>query len=177
MEPHLGGLSGRALEGGKLEIIPSMMTNWRNWSQRYPDTTVTMLPPTAQVFRSDLLKNGRKFGIGLSRMGMSRFWRFDLLESQALANDHLDIPLVVFFDHANHTPMVWDRRLDGDVLTFRASPTGVEDVRTHSQWDLISGKATKGPSAGKQLKPLPAIVSFRNAWRRFHPESTYWQPN
>ncbi len=42
---------------------------------------------------------------------------------------------------------------------------------TGSSWDLQHGKATAGLLIGKQLKPLAGIVSFRRAWKVFHPKT------
>ena len=56
------------------------------------------------------------------------------------------------------------RALDGDALV---------DLDTGSRWSPSSGKAIAGTMKGRQLRMLPAIISYRRAWEKFHPKSTY----
>jgi hypothetical protein len=46
------------------------------------------------------------------------------------------------------------------------------DVETGSTWDVVSGKAKSGELVGATLLPLPAIVSFTEVWKGFHPDTT-----
>ena len=94
---------GRAMEGrlrgAALDVIPSVITTWQDWSDAHPETTVTMLPRTAVGFTKESMHRPARFGLGLVHAGRARFWRFDRLEKQPLVNDQMaDQPLVVFFD-------------------------------------------------------------------------------
>jgi hypothetical protein len=173
----LGRSMAGPLEGKTLEMIPSVMTNWRSWLEKHPDTTATMIESTAGRFATEMLHSGREFGLGLVHDGKARFWRFDFLQQQPLVSDTLGkLDLVVHFDVANRTPVAWNRKTQQELLIFQSTAQGVQDVQTKSMWDLQRGVAIEGPLKGTRLKAVPAIVSFTKAWGRFHPDSTHWEP-
>jgi hypothetical protein len=62
------------------------------------------------------------------------------------------------------------------LLTFDANEESVQDVETGSTWNMRMGLATSGELEGTKLTALPAIVTFRSAWKRFHPHSMVWLP-
>jgi hypothetical protein len=67
--------------------------------------------------------------------------------------------------------VVFDRRLDGQVLTFEALDNGiVKDAETGSSWNIL-GEALDGPLAGKQLNQVVAFDHFWFAWQAFYPET------
>jgi len=68
---------------------------------------------------------------------------------------------------------VFDRRLEGRVLTFRAAGAGFEDIETGTRWDL-AGRAVAGPLGGRRLRPLPHGNHFWFAWIVFRPDSELW---
>ena len=175
----LGESMAGPLNGETLAIIPSAMTTWQAWLEKHPDTTATMIQPTARDFDSNMLKaHADWFGLGLVHSGKARFWRFDYLTQQPLVNEEFaDIPVVVHFDSESQTPIAWSRRVNEKVLAFRANAQGVQDEGTESTWDLQSGLAKAGPLKGTRLEALPAIVSFTRSWQRFHPETTVWKPD
>lgn len=173
----LGKAMAGPLQGKKLTILPSVMTNWETWTKQHPKTTATLLEPTANRFRTEILQRQDAFGLGLVHEGKSRFWRFDHLGLQSVVNDRLGSPLVVYFDRESLTPLAWQRTVGEQELTFQLAGKQLQDEQTQSSWDLARGTATGGKLKGTQLKPLPAIVSFTSAWKRFHPESTDWRPH
>ena len=194
----LGESMAGPLKGTQLDVIPSTMTNWQAWKRMHPETTVTMLPKTARMFRSEMMGDGSGFGVGLVLGGKPAFWRFDHLMKLPVVNDKLsERPLVVYFQQASQTPFVWGRTLvavdqedsevagtsDKDllaepvVLTFVETAQGVQDAETQSSWDLEKGVSVAGALRGRKLAPLPGIVSFEHSWRRFHPKTVDWLPS
>lgn len=72
---------------------------------------------------------------------------------------------------------VFDPRLDGQSLTFSKAGDGAyRDDQTGSTWS-ITGKATEGSLAGKQLTAAPHTTQFWFAWAAFHPETRIWEPS
>ena len=67
---------------------------------------------------------------------------------------------------------VFDRELDGQVLTFRAADDGkgFVDAETGSQWSIL-GRAVAGPLAGQQLTPIVHANHFWFAWAAFRPDT------
>ncbi|HEV2149699.1 MAG TPA: DUF3179 domain-containing protein [Longimicrobiaceae bacterium] len=70
---------------------------------------------------------------------------------------------------------VYDRRLGGRTLTFRAVSGGFEDRETRSRWDL-AGRAVGGPLKGRRLRAVPHGNHFWFAWVVFRPETRLWEP-
>jgi len=78
--------------------------------------------------------------------------------------------------------VVFDRRVDGRVLTFGVSGKLADDAlvlydrETGSEWKQPLGRAIDGPLAGRELSVLPASVT---SWRRFrsaYPDGVVLQP-
>lgn len=70
---------------------------------------------------------------------------------------------------------VFDARVDGHVLTFRATAQGIVDDQTGTRWDLF-GRAFDGPLAGKELERVISIESFWFDWAAFYPQTQIWNP-
>ena len=70
---------------------------------------------------------------------------------------------------------VYDRRLDGRLLTFYAVEGGFRDQQTGSGWTL-SGTAVDGTLKGKRLDPVPHGNHFWFAWAVFKPDTQVWEP-
>lgn len=70
---------------------------------------------------------------------------------------------------------VFDRTLDGKLLTFSLRNDHFVDDQTGSSWDIL-GRATDGPYAGKRLSPIVSANHFWFAWVVFKPETRIWAP-
>jgi hypothetical protein len=69
---------------------------------------------------------------------------------------------------------VFDRRVDGRLLSFRYSDGRFYDEQTASAWD-ITGRAVQGPLEGKKLTRLVHGDYFAFAWLVFKPETEIYQ--
>ena len=168
------GMQGE-LEGTRLEVIPSLMTDWKTWRDEHPETTALNMSRTAQRFKRDLYRSPAKYLVGMADGHVARGWRFDRLAQQPVVNDVFDKrPVVVVYEQASGTSAIYSRELRGQVLEFEWSEKGLRDKSTGTLWNVRTGEADAGQLGGTTLKPLPGIVSFTNAWRDFHPESTFW---
>jgi hypothetical protein len=65
---------------------------------------------------------------------------------------------------------VFERTLDGEVLTFRLDGDTIRDEQTNSTWSL-SGESLDGPRKGDRLVPLAHVVVFWFAWAAFRPDT------
>ena len=70
---------------------------------------------------------------------------------------------------------VFDPRVDGQALRFRYEEGHFVDDKTGSRW-AITGEATDGPLAGRQLTRIPHIDVFSFAWFAFQPETVLYRP-
>jgi hypothetical protein len=68
---------------------------------------------------------------------------------------------------------VFSAVVDGQALSFERRPEGFRDRETGSTWTLL-GQATKGPLAGKRLRPVPHVDAFWFAWAAFHPTTSIY---
>ena len=172
----LGEAMAGPLKGTRLRQIPSAITTWERWRMGHPETTVAILTRTANRYSSGFYKDGRFFLFGIADGEAAKSWRFTTLMEQPVIHDTWrDQAIVILFDRASATPRMFRRRLDDRLLSFRADRQDERDVfvdqQTGSAWNPVTGIAGAGPLQGRHLEPLPAIVSFVQAWERFHPTS------
>ena len=200
----LGRAMRGPLAGKELERLPSVMTDWRTWRRLHPDTTVVILRRTSWNYRRDFYRDPAAFVVGLADGSKARAWGFDQLVATPLINDQFQgTPIVVVFDRETSTAFLFERRIGGNTLNIEVDDGWLVDRHLNMRWDPRSGKTMRGqetrgasqggrrgvagnsdsrapgqrPSAGKQstdLRPLPAIVSYRRAWEVLHPESTFY---
>lgn len=71
---------------------------------------------------------------------------------------------------------VFDRELDGQMLTFSANGDGTfSDAETGSTWNIL-GEATDGPLAGAKLREILHFDHFWFAWAAFFPNTALYSP-
>ena len=82
-------------------------------------------------------------------------------------------PLVVIFRPDTRAGQVYDRRVDGQTLTFKQSDDPLEliDVETGSTWFFLTGQAVDGPLQGAKLAQIPSTSSFWFGWHDWYPET------
>ena len=168
----LGEAMGGDLKGERLESISSTMTDWKSWHAAHPKTTVMTLDRTSKEYRLEFQKKPNTFVLGLVHDGDTVAYPFDLLGKRQVVNDTAGRQaVVVTFDPASTAGQVFSRTLDGKELTFKPGENGrMVDEQTGSVWQAVRGACESGTLKGKQLEPIPAIVSFRKTWGTFHPD-------
>jgi hypothetical protein len=112
-----------------------------------------------------------------------------VLEKQGVLHDTLGgEPLVIFYrpgalSALDHSRMEQSRAIGatavfnpvaaGKRLTFEPVAEGFRDTQTGSLWNLL-GHATRGPLAGKRLKPISHVDAFWFAWAAFNPSTSIY---
>ena len=101
----------------------------------------------------------------------ARAYPLQILIWHEIANDSLGgIPIAVTFCPLCNSAIVFDRRLDGEVLDFgttgrlRLSDLVMYDRQTETWWQQLTGTGLVGEHAGRELIRLPAAIV---AWRDF----------
>jgi len=174
----LGACMKGPLVGKELEVIPSLITDWKSWKARNAKGSLAWLPRSAIRYRSGSSRLDAGLGLGLVEEGESRIWDFGFLAAHPVINDKLaGRPLVVFFDLSAEAASIFSRLVDDQVLSFTFSENQCLDNETESSWDLQTGAALSGPMQGRQLTRLPGIISDGAAWETFHPKTTVWLPD
>lgn len=171
----LGEAMRGPLVGATLKTIPSTMTDWGTWKQRYPETTVVVMSRTDISYTRDFQAAADNLLIGLAEGDQARAWPAWELRKQPLANDEFaGRSVVVVYDSASGTAILHGRSVDDRLLTFDLQGERLVDRETGTTWDLLSGVALTPPLQGKQLPRERGIVSNYHAWLTFRPRSTYW---
>ena len=191
--------TGDAVEGSfkgtKLEIIPALQTDWGTWLKLHPDTLALdkggggSYDPYVSYYRSgsagiigETVQDDRlptkTFVLGVSLGTRNRAYNLLDLDETPVINDSLDgMPIVIFFDGFSATAAVFERELDGKVLTFSLLEQGegespkMVDQETGTTWSALSGEGLEGSKAGNFLRQLPANYAFWFAWKDYHPDT------
>lgn len=93
-----------------------------------------------------------------------------LIWHEIVHHDQCGVPVAVTYCPLCNTSMVFDRRVDGSVLSFgtsgrlRNSDLVMYDHQTESLWQQFTGEAIVGAHVGKTLNVVPARIE---AWRLF----------
>ena len=174
---HLLGVARSGpLEGTRLKVLPSVMTDWKSWHDSHPETSAVKLVRTDRRFHRRVYKTLAGYVVGMTHGMEARAWPYDQLLKQNIVNDQIGgMPIVIFFESESKSPFIYDRRIDGQTLTFVSSDLGMQDEQSGAQWDTASGRALSPGMEDKRLVPAVGIVSTRRAWHIFHPETEYWK--
>ncbi len=187
------------LEGRRLEVLPALQTTWSSWLELYPGTTAldkgggferdkyTIYYSISRAglqgeWREDDRLGAKELVLGLESGGEARAYPFRRLGEGPLVNDRFQgRPVLVVFDAGSETGVVYDRRLDDTVLTFRledgrSGPGAIMvDRQTGTRWTAITGEAVEGELAGARLERVPSHYSFWFAWKDYHPETEVYE--
>ncbi len=187
-------LRGDAIEGpmvGKsLTFLPSWMTTWEDWKSRHPDTLALEkgysgnYDPYRGYYQSgqtgvigesrrDDRLYAKEFVIGVDLDGHQVAFPFSRLNTEPVVNFQVgQAPVLVVFNIQTGTGVVFDRRHEGQQLTFEGEDDLVlTDQETGSTWDGLTGTAIAGPLEGTTLNRLKSTASFWFGWKDWYPDS------
>lgn len=124
--------------------------------------------------------------VTLSLNGEDVAYPFGVMEKVRVVNDTVGgKPIVVMFSKGVTSALdggsisdsrdvgsagVFERTLEGKVLTFKTSGVHFIDAQTGSTWNIL-GVATAGPLAGKRLTPVVSGTHFWFSWAVFQPKT------
>jgi hypothetical protein len=116
--------------------------------------------------------------IELVHAGIARAYPIQILVWHEIVNDEIGgTPVAVTFCPLCNTALVFDRRVDGEVLDFgttgnlRNSDLVMYDRQTESWWQQFGGEAVVGELTGAELEHLPARIVAWEDFARQHPDS------
>lgn len=123
--------------------------------------------------------------IGVQVGGQSRAYPLKVLNWHEIVNDTLgDVPVAVTYHPLCDSAVVFDRRVDGEMLTFGVSGLLYNsnlvmydrqaERAAESLWSQLQFRALAGPAAerGAELELMPAIVTHWSDWLAAQPETT-----
>ena len=116
--------------------------------------------------------------VGVALGGNTKAYPFDLLSGMPVVNDSLGGgEVLVYLEINTDTALVYDRDVDGRVLTFSMAEDGqvafavLVDAETGSRWLALTGKAIDGPLEGTVLDHALSHLSFWFAWKDWNPDT------
>lgn len=105
-----------------------------------------------------------------------------LIWHEIVNHEHCGQPVAVTFCPLCNTSMVFDRRIDGQELTFgttgllRHSDLVMYDHQTESFWQQFTGEGIVGHHAGKVLETVPARIESWSLFREEFPNGLVLVP-
>ena len=182
------------LKGSTLTLYPFLLTTWKEWRTRYPNTTV-MKPKPGYAERFSVLrprmKQSRTSGEGAAPAGSfnrdERLRPREMIAGLAVGTETIafplsalrivlvvnervgGVPVVVVYQPSSDTTTAFEAQLKGRLLRFQAAnaeASTLTDLETHSTWDAY-GVCVKGLLKGTRLKPLILVPEFWFAWSQF----------
>ena len=186
------GVEGE-LEGVELDVIPVTQTTWGAWKELHPETKfldLFMADPYDQYYadnnrpgvigerNADDRLATKDLVVGVNFDGTPKAYPLDGLESQPVLNDSVEgQDALIYFDVPSGTALVYDRRVNGQTLTFGVDTdtsgvlTTLVDEETGSRWMAFTGLAVEGELKGQRLERIPSHLSFWFAWTDWNPET------
>ena len=115
--------------------------------------------------------DGREPVISVEINNKRRAYPLQILTWHEIANDELGgVPIAVTYCPLCNAAIVFDRRVDGEVLDFgttgnlRNSDLVMYDRQSESWWQQYTGEAIFGARAGQKLRVIPARLE---SWQEF----------
>lgn len=116
--------------------------------------------------------------VGLAVGDDARAYPVRILNWHEIVNDVVGgEPVAVTFCPLCGTGMVFDRRLDGETLSFGVSgklyrnDLVMYDHQSESYWSQVLGLAIRGTHSGRELEQLPAWTMRWDEWQARHPDT------
>lgn len=137
-------------------------------SERYPE-----YGPLGDIEWSDtrLRRRDLVLGVVIDEEAVA-FSRNDVRGNDPINTTVGDGPVLVTYG-GDDTMFAYDRRLDGDVLTFELADGDL--LAAGSRWNRLSGRAVDGPYEGETLSAVPSQGPlFWAAWLQFYPETAVY---
>jgi hypothetical protein len=164
----LGKAMRGQLQGKCLTQIPCVLTDWKTWHGRYPQSSIAWSSITAK-YPTDHFRQTNLFALCYQSELVCKAWSLDLLASQFILNDNVaDHPVLALLDPVSHTARLFDRQVDGIVLTFEMRDGNIVDKEGGTTWDPITGRALQGKLQGHELTAMPGFIAYRAKWNEFH---------
>lgn len=184
-----------------LPLVPSGLTTWETWQQRYPETEVLLPAPlSGTVGKSEAAPYSRNpydeyastdrvVGgadshdeqlhpkaevLGVRHGSDAVAYPLERVSAAGVINDTVGGRPIVVTATADDCLVAYDRQVDGEVLRFTKDEPG-EMLGGGTQWRVENGRAVASPHEGANLKPVDdAVQLYWFAWREFEPDASVY---
>lgn len=189
------------LQGQRLELYPFLLTTWKEWRARHPETLALVPEPhlSAQYQRAARMRKRMRIGgrppgrrplrgllreddrlpareqvMGLEVGGGQKAYPLARLKQQPVVNDQVGTePVLVVYAAGTETTTAFSRRLGGRVLSFRALEASPVQLTDAETGSVWNsyGECVRGELKGQKLAPLIPLPSFWFSWAEFFPQT------
>ena len=172
------------MTGARLGNLPASRMTWKEWRERYPNTLALKNPAdehglysppriggggTLKETISDTRLDSHQRVVGLLIKNTAiAYPYFELEESPALNDSVNGTPVLITLDPKTGSAAVFNRTIDGRVLTFAPVEYGrfeVKDNETGTRWDGLTGRAVAGSLKGSELVKMPFTAAYWFGWK------------
>ncbi len=116
--------------------------------------------------------------IGIEVDGETRAYPLRILNVHEIVNDEVGgTPVAVTYCPLCRSGLVFDRRVDGETLSFGVSGKLINanlvmyDRQTETYWSQLEGEAIVGPLVPRELTLVPSSITTWAEWREAHPQT------
>ncbi len=195
-EPVVGPLAG---SGIRLEILPNVLTTWREWLAQHPDTTVISNDTgvhSASFYASEDEKESIYFSyrsdpgtmfpvagiadslpikeqvFGLTFGGTARAYSRPALANVPVLNDTIGGQDAVIITVAAGGVRAYDR----GGITFQTGPGGQLQDEDGVEWRVFEDALENVEDPGRRLARLPSRDAYWFGWQAFYPDTELYEP-
>jgi len=191
------------MTGAELELTPSTFATWAEWTAEHPETEVLLPPPESGTISGGGARNyerdpysgydeSRRIGVGggdgstdsrlhpktevlgIASADAAKAYPLDAVRAAGVVNDTVGDRPVVVTTGPDGTLVAYDRRVDGQTLSFSAADD--EHLRAGgSRWRILTGQAVDGSFEGTTLsRANERSPMFWFAWAEFHTDTALY---
>ena len=169
----LGRCMAGELEGKELPFVPGTVVTWKDWHAEHPDTTVLKMSRTASEYQRFALSDSGRYVFGVKVGQEVKAYTYRHLAENPIVQDEIaETPVLIAFDAESGRALVFDRTVDGEVLSFEDhydADGSLVALGTGKRWNPWSGEPLSVSKAEHSMVPLYGIISYRQAWEVFYP--------
>lgn len=157
------------LKGQKLELLPSTLTRWGDWTDTHPDSFALDAPARPSGFALEDMV------IVVELDETSVAYPVVRLREQEVVNSSVGgVPIAVRADPLGDNWTVFSRQLNERVVDLEVVNGSLGEVGGEGRWDPSTGLALDG--SGDNLGLLPGFSSFPNDYVTFFGDGAFWLP-
>ena len=150
------------LTGTQLELLPSSLTTWEAWSERFPDTRAL---DTMNVRSGFELTNLAL--VGVSGDEAVAVPMRDLIELGSVSAQIAGEPVLFVAEASAPRPAVYSRLVDGEERSLELRSGELVDTDTGQRWDPDTGASISG---GPGLDRIGSLSSRRSDFANHFPD-------
>ena len=183
------------LTGTELAVVPADNIFWPDWKSANPSGTVlsrdtghvraygrdpygsyytdnnSIYFPTSNT---DNRLETKEVIFGIKEGGATKAYTEEALGRDNVVNDTVGgVAVVATQDPNTRVTRIFNRSVNGTVLTFTRSGSNMKDDQTGSVW-TFEGKSISGTYEGANLDHIDQIREFWFSWVAFHPETAIY---